>query len=246
MPNLAGDSAVAEIPGVFGENSVNGDGVFGQGGSGGRGVVGVSTKHTGVEGTTTDGIAVFGGATGGKGRGVVGVTNATTAVEGNAASGDAVYGVSTSGIGVHGKGGHLGGYFEGAVEITGNLTIQGVSLQLWLQRIAVLEQKAAALEGRVQRLRERPPHQAVTCNVEVDLTGFGDTVEVRIFGGGFLPPEAVDIVEGGQVTATANADAAGRYNVQLGVLKARFPTQHTVHAHGQMSGRTSNDAGFTV
>lgn len=45
--------------------------------------------------------------------------------------------MSATGIGVHGKGGHLGGYFEGAVEITGNLTIQGVSLQLWLSNASL-------------------------------------------------------------------------------------------------------------
>ena len=93
MTNVTGDSADAAGPGVLGENSVNGDGVFGHGGSGGsggRGAVGVSRDHTGVDGTTTKGIAVYGAATAGRGRGVVGVSNATTVRGGQRPNGDGV------------------------------------------------------------------------------------------------------------------------------------------------------------
>lgn len=102
MANLKGDSANPRVPGVYGENTARGDGVFGEGGNDGRGVVGVSRQHTGVEGTTTNGIAVFGGVLReGQGRGVVGVANTTTAVEGNSTSGTGVWGSSESGEAIH-------------------------------------------------------------------------------------------------------------------------------------------------
>ncbi|MET4097734.1 hypothetical protein, partial [Arthrobacter sp. UYCu712] len=109
-----------------------------------------------VEGTTSSGIAIYGGVdAGARGRGVVGVSGSSTAIEGNSTSGDAVYGVSKSGIGVHGKGGHLGGYFEGNVQITGDLSIQGVSIQAWLQRIITLENRANTLQSDVNALENR-------------------------------------------------------------------------------------------
>lgn len=148
MATLKGDSATPNVPAVFGENTAQGDGVFGQGGDNGRGVVGVSAKHTGVEGTTIDGAAVF-GSVNGAGRGVIGVAKSNTAVEGNSTSGAGLFGSSQTGIGVFGKGGRLAGFFEGNVEITGNLTIQGVSIQTWLQRIQKLEQQVADLQRQL-------------------------------------------------------------------------------------------------
>jgi hypothetical protein len=93
---------------------------------------------------------------------------------------------------------------------------------------------------------QHPPHPPVTCKAEVDLSGFGDTVKVRVFGGGFLPPEPVDIIELGQVAATVQADNFGLYSVQMSVPTGPTPILHTVHAHGRTSGATSNNAGFTV
>jgi hypothetical protein len=91
-----------------------------------------------------------------------------------------------------------------------------------------------------------PP--AATCGAELDLSqpGSGGITNMRIFGGGFLPQEVVNIIEQGQVAASTRADTFGRYSVNLSVLHGLFPTPHTVHAHGESSGRTSNDAGFTV
>jgi hypothetical protein len=89
---------------------------------------------------------------------------------------------------------------------------------------------------------------AATCGAELDLSqpGSGGITGMRIFGGGFLPSEVVDIIELGQVSATTNADTFGGFSVHLSVLSSLFPTAHTVHAHGESSGRTSNNAGFTV
>jgi len=142
MSQVIGQSSEPSQPGILGQNSANGDAVFGDGGSGGRGVVGVSQTHTGVEGTTVSGMAVFGGG-GASGRGVVGLADAATAVEGQSKSGAGVWGQSQTGIGVLGKGGRLAGQFLGDVDITGNLIIQGVSIQAWLQRIVALEREVA-------------------------------------------------------------------------------------------------------
>lgn len=91
-----------------------------------------------------------------------------------------------------------------------------------------------------------PP--VATCQAELDLgqPGFGGITNMRIFGGGFLPGEAVSIIEQGQVTASAIADAFGNYSVRIGFLTGLFPTPHIVRALGESSGQTSNDAGFAV
>lgn len=108
MPSITGQSSDPAVPGVFGglaDPNTTGDGVFGQGGDSGRGVVGVSKSHTGVEGSTKSGIAVFGGADhddeGHNGRGVVGVAQGATGVEGHSGTGAGVWGSSEDGEGVH-------------------------------------------------------------------------------------------------------------------------------------------------
>ena len=157
MEALTGVSAEKDQPGVYGTNEAGGDAVFGQATASGRGVVGVSQDHTAVEGNTVDGIGVFGSAApptaapgtpapNSKGRGVVGVGQSGTGVEGFSETGSGVWAVSGKGVGIHAKGGQLAGYFDGPVEITGNLTIQGVSIQTWLQRIIALESRVAALK----------------------------------------------------------------------------------------------------
>lgn len=87
----------------------------------GRGVVGVSDSHAGVEGDSRSSVGVYGTST--EGRGVVGVASALAGVEGNSKDGAGVYGTSESGIGVHGHGGRLAGYFEGDVEVTGDIRL---------------------------------------------------------------------------------------------------------------------------
>ena len=88
----------------------------------------------------------------------------------------------------------------------------------------------------------------VTCNAELDgnQPGFGGITGMRIFGGGFLANEPVDIIEREQVAATTKADSFGGYSVHLSVLNGQFPTPHVVRAQGESSGRVSNNAGFTV
>ncbi|WP_354191711.1 hypothetical protein [Arthrobacter sp. UYCu712] len=227
----------------------------------GRGVIGVSSGHTAVEGTTSSGIAIYGGVdAGARGRGVVGVSGSRTAIEGNSTSGDAVYGVSKSGIGVHGKGGHLGGYFEGNVQITGDLSIQGVSIQAWLQRIITLEKLIDNLLTRLQILNEKnqtPPkkNRGASCIMDYDPEAppSDAVVGVKVHGGGFYADKVVTVMQvarpqNGQDSQFANtkADSSGGYLVRRSVLK-NFPKQPVeLYAIGSMSGITSNTAGMNI
>jgi hypothetical protein len=121
--------------GTFGE-SQEGDGVRGIGHKG-AGVVGSSEQWIGVYGgsqSTTGGSGVVGDAVG---TGVMGVSKTWHGVYGETQSpaagagvwgehkgaGSAVVGISNSGTGIYGKGGRLAGYFEGDVEVTGDLRL---------------------------------------------------------------------------------------------------------------------------
>jgi hypothetical protein len=176
--NTPGQAAVAGI------NTTTGDGVWGQCDAG-RGVVGVSKSGSGVWGETISGRAVVGAndeegtgvwgetkkgrgvvgivktdgdGTWGQcdaGRGVVGVSKSGSGVWGETTSGRAVVGVSTTDVGVFGKGGRLAGQFEGNVDITGNLTIQGVSIQIWFQRIIALEQRDNSQQQQIISLSQQ-------------------------------------------------------------------------------------------
>ena len=98
---------------------------------------------------------------------------------------------------------------------------------------------------------EDPPivnYNNPTCQAELDLgrPGSGGIKNMRIFGGGFLQDETVSIIEDNEVATSAIANTFGNYSVTLGFLHGLSSTPHTVHAHGETSGRTSNDAGFSV
>jgi hypothetical protein len=105
-------SADVNVPAVQGENTAGGDDVFG---TGRRGVVGVSDDFQGVFGKSRDNAGVVGESD--KMHAVFGVTHSTFAgVFGASDAGGAdVAGESNTGIGVHGKGGRLAGFFEGAL-----------------------------------------------------------------------------------------------------------------------------------
>ena len=75
------------------------------------GVKGVSETGTGVDGVSPNGYGVAGESD--TMLGVLGISNKSNGVEGR----------STSGIGVVGKGGRLAGFFEGDVEVTGDIRL---------------------------------------------------------------------------------------------------------------------------
>lgn len=128
---VGGDAAaVAAI------NDNTGPGVFGS--SAGVGVWGESKTWMGVFGqsfSTTGGAGVMGEAVG---SGVMGISRTWVGVYGETQNpaavgagvwgehkgdGTGVFGVSKSGIGVLGKGGRLAGYFDGDVEVTGDIRL---------------------------------------------------------------------------------------------------------------------------
>jgi hypothetical protein len=108
--------------GVWGHTDT-GIGVLGES-VGYQGVLGKSRDNAGIVGDSENFHAVFGishspnnggvfGANDKGGWGVVGRSDSNTGVSGE----------SNTGVGVHGKGGRLAGFFEGDVEVTGNLTV---------------------------------------------------------------------------------------------------------------------------
>jgi hypothetical protein len=116
MANLIGESDKGN--GVEGRSN----GVFGvDPAPAGVGVLGVCNANIGVKGISETGTAVSGVSPNGFGvagesdtlLGVLGVSNKSNGVEGR----------STSGIGVVGKGGRLAGFFEGDVEVTGDIRL---------------------------------------------------------------------------------------------------------------------------
>jgi len=107
-------------PGVRG-TSLDGRGVDGES-TNAYGVAGVSQKSAGVRGTSTDGRGVEGWST--NTEGVVGISTKSTGVWGQTdGDGRGVAGTSKHGIGVYGFGGHLAAFFEGDVEVTGDIRL---------------------------------------------------------------------------------------------------------------------------
>lgn len=81
-----------------------------------------SRTSAGIRGSSTEGRGVEGWAVGSEG--VVGISTSGNGVWGQTeGSGVGVLGTSTSGTGVYGKGGRLAGFFEGDVEVTGDIRL---------------------------------------------------------------------------------------------------------------------------
>ncbi len=137
--------------GIWGQTEGAGTGVLGTSNTG-AGVAGRSQTSIGVRGDSTDGRGVEGrsandyGMRGhsGKSAGIRGSSDEGRGVEGWATNSEGIVGISTNGngvwgqtdgrgigvlgssahgIGVYGKGGRLAGFFEGNVEITGDLNM---------------------------------------------------------------------------------------------------------------------------
>ena len=119
-PPVSSTSTSQMIPGVFGNNTANGDGVFGKATTG-RGVVGVSESGTGIQGNSQEG------------RGVVGISDTKAGVEGQSHSQVGVWGITEAQSGAGGEfhntaGGDLiragaGGLFR--VSNTGDVFVRG-------------------------------------------------------------------------------------------------------------------------
>lgn len=246
------------------ESTIGGNGVFGanKNGTGVRGEsetkfnAGVLGLHKGEAGWGVRGEADNGAGTVGVSKnwhGVYGETNSTTGGVGvhgkHLSNGAGVSGESQTGVGIFAKGGRLAGLFEGNVEITGNLTIQGVSIQALIQRIQQLEQQVASLSsgsgGTVQQA-------FVSCGLEDD--GSFDFKLLRIRGNSFKPGEEVSLkitrkIEGQNPSTEirqTTADSFGSIDFKYGSgFCGGFPPQHStfqVQGTGLTSNKVSNVA----
>jgi hypothetical protein len=106
--------------GVVGESKI-GRGVHGISDTN-YGVIGDSRTIAGVRGTSAQGRGVEGWST--DSEGVVGISTNGTGVWGQTeGAGHGVVGTSKNGVGVYGKGGRLAAFFDGVVEVTGDLQL---------------------------------------------------------------------------------------------------------------------------
>jgi hypothetical protein len=87
-----------------------------------EGVRGVGHQGAGVSGSSDKWIGVYGESQ--EGEGVRGVGHQGAGVSGSSEQWIGVYGASVSGVGVQGKGGRLAGFFEGDVEVTGDIRLK--------------------------------------------------------------------------------------------------------------------------
>ncbi|MEV5491751.1 hypothetical protein AB0L47_27850 [Streptomyces bobili] len=116
--------------GVYGANSAGGAGVVGE--TSGRFNPAVYGKHSGTEGQGVLGDAANGAGVAGKSKSWVGVHGESESTTGGSGvwgehkgAGTGTIGFSAQGVGVHARGGRLAGFFEGSVEVTGDLVLTG-------------------------------------------------------------------------------------------------------------------------
>lgn len=244
---------------VVGANNQEGTGVWGETKTG-RGVVGVVQDG--------DGAGVWGECN--DGRGVVGVSEAQngTGVWGETTKGRAVVGVTNQdGAGVWGETKGAGravvgvarapnsfaGYFDGNVQINGDLALGQASIHTWLNRIAQLERELAAVKSRLPAPGggTGPTAGQAVIDAELKLVPGSSADELRVYGRGFAPNEEIEIYltqrseSGGRsTTATATADPSGNLNQTIAVFCQ--PGQTTeIYARGVSSGRLSNLRGVS-
>ncbi|WHZ26427.1 MAG: hypothetical protein OJF51_001222 [Nitrospira sp.] len=187
---VRGISHAGHHGGVVGVNDNQSDaagpGVFGT--SKGTGVWGESQTWMGVYGNSksiTGGAGVMGEATGpgviGKSQtwhGVYGETQSTTGGAGiwgeHKGGGSGVAGISASGAGVYGKGGRVAGFFEGDVEVTGDIRLTNADCAEDFD----IAETAIAEPGTVMVLNEsgalQPSQQAYDKRVAGVVSGAGD------------------------------------------------------------------------
>jgi hypothetical protein len=166
MAEVLGTSTAPATAGVTGR-STQFNGVLGESTADGHaGVAGVNDTGTGngVYGRSALGDGVLGVATGDGKSGVAGVNDDGTGngVYGRSAKGDGVVGVATAngksgvagvnegdgGVGIYGRGQRLAGLFDGNVDIIGSLSVEGLDIKDWLNRIETLERYVLELKSK--------------------------------------------------------------------------------------------------
>ena len=157
--------------GVLGE-SVNGRGVVGSSQTD-YGIRGHSNKSAGIRGSSDEGRGVEGWAT--NSEGIVGVSTNGNGVWGQTeGAGIGVLGTSTSGIGVYGKGGRLAGFFEGDVEVTGDIRLTNADCaeDFNVSEVALVEPGTVMVLGEEEILL--PSYQAYDKRVAGVISGAGN------------------------------------------------------------------------
>ncbi len=150
------------------DSTIGGFGVYGANTAGGTGVVGESSGWMGVYGkskSTTGGAGVMGEgdpAPGviGKSTKWIGVYGETAGVENGPAgvwgehkgAGIGVKAISSSGVGLFAFSNGMAAVFHGNVDVSGVLTVQGLSVQALNQRLSQLEQQGASAAQVAQRV----------------------------------------------------------------------------------------------
>jgi hypothetical protein len=168
--------------GVWGHSNRTGDGVLGESVDG-RGVSGVSqtsygirghsNKIAGIRGSSDESRGVEGWAT--NSEGVVGISTNGNGVWGQTEGvGTGVLGTSKSGIGVHGKGGQLAGFFEGDVEVTGDIRLANADCaeDFDIAAAVLVEPGTVMVLGENGTLHQS--HQAYDKRVAGVISGAGD------------------------------------------------------------------------
>lgn len=231
-------------------NSKTGVGVLGVGESGfgvrgdsktAAGVLGTSESGAGVRASGQTGDGVF--ATSERGRAVIGVAKTNTGVGGNSTSGTGVFAGSETGFALHAKGGRLAALFEGNVDITGTLNVQGLSFQALVRHIQHLEQQINDLKQRLGSggTAGTVTQPFVTASVELRTPQGSSGIHniLRVTGNGFQASEQVELSISNLSSTVITANSLGFIAWEIGV---NCPGSWRAQARGLSSGRTSNVA----
>ncbi len=182
--------------GVIGE-SKNWMGVFGksQSTTGGAGVMGEGDPGPGVIGKSTKWIGVYGET--------AGIENGPAGVWGeHKGGGIGVKAISNTGVGLFAFSNGMAAVLHGNVDIngilkvTGNVTIQGVSIQLWLNRIVALENLTKTqnilitnLQNQINEIKNNKPSSSTFPQINVAI----QNLKFNVTGSGFLANKLITI-----------------------------------------------------
>ena len=160
--------------GVEGE-SRDSDGVVGNSKKAGAGVIGVSNQGIGVHGKSDHGPGVEGESA--HAEGVVGTSHSKSGVWGRTDSADlnsaGVFATSKHGVGIWAQGGRLGGFFDGDVEVKGDIRLlEGNDCAEDFDMAEVVEPGTVMVLGEEGALHQS--HQAYDKRVAGVISGAGD------------------------------------------------------------------------
>jgi hypothetical protein len=170
----------ADRPAIEAQAKQNGIGVDARS-NGGAGVLGTSDTNDGVVGKSNSAFGVLAQSNSGVGLRATSEADRPAieaqakqngiAVVAQSNGADAVLGISATGIGVHGKGGHLAGFFEGDVEVTGDIRLTNADFAEDFDIADCVEPGTVMVLNQEGALRES--HQAYDKHVAGVVSGAG-------------------------------------------------------------------------